>query len=182
MIVQRTWKETDNLVEERSVERSPWAWIKAIMLLVVGIVILAVLAEPLIQSVQNFSKKARLPSFFVSFILVPLATNARIATSAISAASRKKPRTTSLTFSEIYGGVFMNNILGFSVLLSIMYFRGLSWDFSAEMLTVLIVCAIMGIAASFSSTFPVWTSFIAYLLYPLSLLLVYLLEEFSWWS
>ncbi|KAA8526787.1 hypothetical protein F0562_008984 [Nyssa sinensis] len=173
------WKDADNLVDERSVEASPWAWIKAIMLLVLGIVILAVLAEPLIYSVQNFSKRANMPSFFISFILVPLATNARAAISAITTTSQKKIRTTSLAFSEIYGGVFMNNILGFSVLLSLIYFRGLSWDFSAEVLAVLIVCAIMGIAASFRTTFPVWTSLVAFLLYPLSLLLVYVLEDLS---
>lgn len=76
----------------------------------------------------------------------------------------------------------MNNVLGFSVLLSLVYFRGLSWDFCAEVLIILIVCAVMGIAASFSSTFPIWTSLVAYLLYPLSLMLVYVLEDFLNWS
>ncbi|XP_052178502.1 sodium/calcium exchanger NCL1-like isoform X2 [Diospyros lotus] len=100
-LYQRKWEETDSLVGDRStVYRSPWAWMKAIMLLLVGISILGVLAEPLIQSVQNFSKSAKIPSFFISFVLVPLATNARAAISAITAASHKKLRTTSLTFSE----------------------------------------------------------------------------------
>ncbi|XP_058221559.1 sodium/calcium exchanger NCL1-like [Rhododendron vialii] len=179
---QKKWEETDLLVEGKPVDRSLWAWMKAIMLLVAGIAILAVLAEPLIESVQSFSESATLPSFFISFILVPLATNARGAISAITAARRKKPRTTSLTFSEIYGGVFMNNVLGLTVLLSLVYFRGLSWEFSAEVLIVLIVCAIMGVATSFSSTFPIWTSLVAYLLYPLSLILVYVLDDFFNWS
>ncbi|KAF7140596.1 hypothetical protein RHSIM_Rhsim06G0204300 [Rhododendron simsii] len=175
---QKKWEETDLLVEGKTVDRYLWAWMKAIMLLVAGIAILAVLAEPLIESVQSFSQSATLPSFFVSFILVPLATNARGAIAAITAARRKKPRTTSLTFSEICGGVFMNNVLGLTVLLSLVYFRGLLWEFSAEVLIVLIVCAIMGVAASFSSTFPIWTSLVAYLLYPLSLILVYVLDKF----
>lgn len=76
----------------------------------------------------------------------------------------------------------MNNVLGFSVLLSLVYFRGLSWEFSAEVLIVLVVCAIMGVAASFTSTFPIWTSLVAYLLYPLSLILVYALNDFFKWS
>ncbi|KAK9265345.1 hypothetical protein L1049_027214 [Liquidambar formosana] len=181
-VYQKTWEETDMLVDDdkrKGVvnEKSPWAWLKAIMFLVVGIVILAILAEPLIESVQNFSKAASIPSFFISFILVPLATTARAATSAIKAARRKKSRTTSLTFSEIYSGVFMNNILGFCVLLSLIYARGLTWDFSAEVLVVVIVCAIVGLSASFCSAFPVWSSIIAYLLYPLSLLLVYFLDD-----
>ena len=94
--MQKKWEETDMLVD-----RSVWGWTKAIMHLVFGVVILGLLAEPLIHSVQTFSTSASLPSFFVSFVLVPLATNARIAISAITAASRKKPRTTSLTFSEV---------------------------------------------------------------------------------
>ncbi|KAL4589041.1 hypothetical protein LXL04_001943 [Taraxacum kok-saghyz] len=154
------------------VDRSTWAWTKAITLLVIGIAILALLAEPLIHSVQNVSSTANIPSFFVSFIFVPLATNARAAISAIKTASQKKDRTTSLTFSELYHGVFMNNVLGFSVLLTVIYFRGLTWDFSREMSAVLIVCIIVGMTTSFMSKFAIWTSFIAYLLYPLSLIFV----------
>lgn len=71
------------------------------MLLALGIVMLGLLAEPLIQSVQNLSAAANVPSFFISFILVPLATNARIGISAITEARHKKQRTTSLTFSEV---------------------------------------------------------------------------------
>lgn len=82
-------------------DRSSWAWIKAIMRLLLGIVMLAVMAEPLIHSVQNVSNAANIPSFFVSFILVPLATNARAAILAIKTASRKHERSTSLTFSEV---------------------------------------------------------------------------------
>lgn len=102
--MQKTWEETDKLVEENNlgqVDRSARAWIKAIMLLMAGIVILSVLAEPLIHSVQSFSTAANISSFFIAFILVPLATNARAASSAITAARRRKPRTTSLTFSEV---------------------------------------------------------------------------------
>ncbi|KAB2615956.1 hypothetical protein D8674_022544 [Pyrus ussuriensis x Pyrus communis] len=181
-IYQRTWEETDKLVDEEkssvgAIDKSKWAWVKAITYLVLGFVVLAVLAEPLIDSVQNLSIAASIPSFLVAFVLVPLATNARQATSAIKAASKKTPRTTSLTFSEIYGGVFMNNVLGFSVLLAIIYAREMTWDFSAEVLVVLIVCTVMGFLASFVSTFSLWTSFLAYLLYPISLLLVYILND-----
>ncbi|CAB4307801.1 unnamed protein product [Prunus armeniaca] len=157
-IYQRTWEETDRLVDEEkskggsAVDKSIWAWLKAITYLVLGFVVLAVLAEPLIDSVQAFSTAVSIPSFCVAFVLVPLATNARQATSAIKAASRKTPRTTSLTFSEIYGGVFMNNVLGVSVLLAIIYAREMTWEFSAELLVVLIVCTVMGVTASTSTS------------------------------
>lgn len=71
----------------------------------------------------------------------------------------------------------MNNVLGVSVLLAIIYAREMTWEFSAELLVVLIVCTVMGIIASFVSTFSLWTAFLTYLLYPVSLLLVYLLND-----
>lgn len=82
-------------------DRSARAWIKAIFLLVVGIVTLAVLAEPLIHSVQKFATSANIPSFYVAFVLVPLATSARTAISAVRAVRDKIPKNTRLTFSEV---------------------------------------------------------------------------------
>ncbi|KAG8386379.1 hypothetical protein BUALT_Bualt03G0142700 [Buddleja alternifolia] len=179
---QKTWEQTDKLIEDKFIDKTPLAWTKAIALLVLGVVTLGVLAEPLIHSVRGFSKAANLPSFYVAFVFVPLATSARIAVSAINEARRKKLHTTSLTFSEIYGTVFMNNILGLVVLLFLIYFRGLSWTFSAEVLVVLLVSAIIGGITSFSTIFPVGTAILAYLMYPLSLVLVYILGESNWLS
>jgi Ca2+/Na+ antiporter len=78
---------------------------------------------------------------------------------------------------QIYGGVFMNNVLGCSVLLFLVYARGLTWEFSAEVLVVLITCAIMSLVVSFHSDFPLWTSFMAFLLYPFSLFLAYVFND-----
>lgn len=79
---------------------------------------------------------------------------------------------------QIYDAVFMNNVLGFSVLLFVVCFRGVIWHFSAEVMIVVIVCSIMGLIASFKSRLPVWIMFIAYALYPLSLLLVYFVDDY----
>ncbi|CAK9182959.1 unnamed protein product [Ilex paraguariensis] len=98
---QREPEQGDMLEENSKIARYPWELTKATMLLVVGVVMLGFLGEPLIKSVQNFSTSANVPSFFISFVLVPLASNARVAISAISMARRQKPRTTSLTFSEV---------------------------------------------------------------------------------
>lgn len=174
----RRWIKSDGTDENYKVDKSAWAWTKAIMLLVLGIAMLAVLAEPLIHSVQKFSTAANIPSFYVAFVLVPLATSARTAISAIRATKQQIPKTTSLTFSEIYDGVFMNNVLGFSVLLSIVYFRGLTWHFSAEVMIVVIVCAVMGLIATFRAKFPVWIMLVAYLFYPLSLILLYVVDDY----
>ena len=76
----------------------------------------------------------------------------------------------------------MNNVLCLSVLLALVYFRELTWDFSSEVLVILIVCFMMGAFASFRTTFPLWTCSLAYILYPFSLALVYVLDYVFGWS
>nr|CAD1842274.1 unnamed protein product [Ananas comosus var. bracteatus] len=159
-----------------------WTCVKAVLLLLLGTAIAALFADPLVDAVHNFSLATHIPSFFLSFIAMPLATNSSEAVSAIIFARRKKQRTLSLTFSEIYGGVTMNNTLCLAVFLALVYVRHLKWDFSSEVLIILIVCIVMGLFASFRTTFPLWTCFVAFLLYPLSLAIVYVLDFVFGWS
>ncbi|KAI3991588.1 hypothetical protein MKX01_001055 [Papaver californicum] len=183
---QYTKKEHDQLLDKsdevvEGVENPHWISIKAGLLLLLGAAIAAAFADPLVDTVNNFSTATSIPSFFISFIVLPLATNSSEAVSALIFASRKKKRTASLTYSEIYGAVTMNNTLCLSVFLALVYARGLSWDFSAEVLVILIVCVLMGLFTSFHTTFPLWTCSVAYVLYPFSLVLVYLLDyKFGW--
>ncbi|KAF8409001.1 hypothetical protein HHK36_005072 [Tetracentron sinense] len=172
--------QSDEAVE--SVENARWISLKAVLMLLLGAVIAAAFADPLVDAVDNFSSATSIPSFFISFIALPLATNSSEAVSALIFASRKKQRTASLTFSEIYGAVTMNNILCLSVFLGLVYARHLTWDFSAEVLVILIVCIVMGAFASFRTTFPLWTCSVAFALYPFSLALVYVLDYVFGWS
>jgi Ca2+/Na+ antiporter len=156
--------------------------VKAVLFLLLGTLIAAVFADPLVDAVDGFSTATSIPSFFISFIVLPLATNSSESVSAIIFASRKKQRSASLTFSELYGAATMNNLLCLSVFLALVYVRGLTWDFSAEVLVIVIVCIVMGIFGSLRTTFPVWTSFVAFVLYPCSLVLVYVLDYVFGWS
>jgi hypothetical protein len=47
-------------------------------------------------------------------------------------ALKKRKRNISLTYSQIYGAVTMNNTLCLGLFLFIVHARGLTWDFSAE--------------------------------------------------
>ncbi|KAG9446100.1 hypothetical protein H6P81_012228 [Aristolochia fimbriata] len=165
-----------------NVENATWITVKAVLMLLLGTAIAAAFADPLVDAVDNFSLATSIPSFFISFIAMPLATNSSEAVSALIFASRKNKKSASLTFSEIYGAVTMNNALCLGVFLALVYIRHLSWDFSAEVLVIFIVSMLMGIFASFRTKFPLWTCSVAYAMYPLSLLLVYVLDYVYGWS
>uniref|UniRef100_A0A1D1Z7D7 Vacuolar calcium ion transporter n=1 Tax=Anthurium amnicola TaxID=1678845 RepID=A0A1D1Z7D7_9ARAE len=172
--------KSDESVE--SVDNTSSTSLKAVLLLLLGTVIAVLFADPLVDAVDNFSSATSIPSFFISFIVMPVVTNSSESVSAIIFASRKKQTTSSLTFSEIYGSVTLNNTLCLAVFLALVYIRNLTWDFSAEVLVILIVCIGMGLFSSYRTTFPLWTAFLAFLLYPLSLVLVYVLDFVFGWS
>jgi len=83
---------------------------------------------------------------------------------------------------QLYSGVTMKNTLCLGVFLSLIYVRNLAWEFSSEVLIVLLVCVVMGLLTSFRTTFPLWTCLVAYTLYPLSLVVVYVLDHVFHWS
>ncbi|KAG2681792.1 hypothetical protein I3760_11G159900 [Carya illinoinensis] len=172
--------ESDEVLEDAGGSR--WTSIKAVLLLLLGTLIAAAFADPLVDAVDNFSDATSIPAFFISFIALPLATNSSEAVSAIIFASRDKRQTASLTFSELYGAVTMNNVLCLSVFLALVYVRGLTWDFSSEVLVIVIVCLVVGGFASFRTHFPLWTALVAFLLYPFSLALIYVLDYVLGWS
>uniref|UniRef100_A0A0D6QRC5 EF-hand domain-containing protein n=2 Tax=Araucaria cunninghamii TaxID=56994 RepID=A0A0D6QRC5_ARACU len=183
----RTIEELDFLQKEEEEELievdSPHkVYLKAVLLMLGGAILAGIFADPLVDAVDNFSDATNIPSFFISFIVMPLATNSSEGVSALIFASHKSKRTASLTYSEIYGAVTMNNTLCLGVFLALVYIRGLDWDFSAEVLVILIVVLVMGLLTSFRTTFPLWMSFIAFLLYPLTLAIVYVLDYILGWS
>ncbi|KAK9268232.1 hypothetical protein L1049_010675 [Liquidambar formosana] len=155
---------------------------KAAFLLILGTAISVLLAQPLMEAVQDFASAANVPSFFVSYIVIPFAMSYRQALSAITSARKKTERAISLTFSEIYGGVFVSNMICLAMFLLIVYIRDLAWEASAQVLVVLIIGLVVGIYASFSTKFPFWTCIVAYVLYPISLTLIYFLATVLGWS
>jgi hypothetical protein len=62
---------------------------------------------------------------------------------------------------QIYGAVTMNNTMCLGIFLAIVYFRGLLWDFSAEISVIFFATVVMGSVAAVRTTFPLWMASIA---------------------
>ncbi|WJZ99131.1 hypothetical protein VitviT2T_017602 [Vitis vinifera] len=123
--------------EVAKIKNPKWSASKAVLMLLLGSLIAATFADSLINAVGNFSTDTNIPSFLVSFTVLPFAISSE-AVAALMFASQNKMRI-SLTFSKIYGAVSMNNLLCLSVFLGLLYFRHLSWNFTSDVLIILIV-------------------------------------------
>ncbi|KAL6597727.1 hypothetical protein ACP70R_046532 [Stipagrostis hirtigluma subsp. patula] len=160
---ERTRREHDELMPDdgdetvEKVENPGWYITKAVGLQLLGVAIAAAFANPLVATIQNLSSATHIPPFFISFIALPLATNSSEAVSTVIFASQKKQRTCSLILSMLYG-------------------------IPGRVLIILLVCLVMALFASFRTTFPLWTCLVAYALYPLSLVIVCILDYVFHWK
>lgn len=74
---------------------------RATIEVIVGILIVLFLATPFMANIELLSKSAGVPSFYVVFVVIPLARNLRNALSAHFCRKKDKARVTSDTFSEV---------------------------------------------------------------------------------
>ncbi|XP_019097647.1 PREDICTED: uncharacterized protein LOC104776935 [Camelina sativa] len=147
---------------------------KAVTEVIIGILIVSFLAKPFMMNIELLSVSAGVPSFYVVFAVIPLARNLKNALSAHFCRKKDQARITSDIFSDIYRDVTLNNLLGITIILAIVYLRGLTWDYSTEVLIIVIVGLIIGVPAYVRSTYPFWICVLAFALYFFSLVLIYL--------
>ncbi|XP_074365186.1 sodium/calcium exchanger NCL1-like [Apium graveolens] len=173
------------LVQGKSASSAQDAWknyLNAAYLILLGIGISVLLAKPLIQCVVGVATAAKIPSFFIPYVVIPLTLASRSAGRTISSARLKTPESTSLLLSQIYGSVFMSNLISITTFLIVIYVRDIPVDATAEFLVAIVICTGMGLFTSFRTTFPVWTSYLVILLYPVSLVTLYVLTITLGWS
>ncbi|KAF7106668.1 hypothetical protein CFC21_107386 [Triticum aestivum] len=183
---ERTREEHDQLAvsdeEVEPVENPGRMIVKAMGLMLVGAAIPAAFADPLVDAIYSLSKATHVSSFFVSFVVLPLVNNSSEVVSAVRSMRKKRRRSASLALSEVYCVVTVNNLMCLGMFLALVYARDITWDFSSELLIILLVCVVMGLFTSFRTNFPLWTCLVAYSLYPLSLVLVHILDSVFHWS
>lgn len=97
--------------EEGAVLDPPAIYKKAAGFMLAGALLAATFADPMVDSIGNFSAASHIPPFFVAFVVTPFASNASELVSSIIFAKRLRKRNISLTFSQVYGAITMNNTL-----------------------------------------------------------------------
>ena len=156
--------------------------VKAAVQLAIGTAIVTLFSDPMVEVIDNFGTTTGIPAFLLSFILTPLCSNASEIISSFMMAMKKKRKTISLTFSQVYGAATMNATFVAAVFYALVTFRKLPWTYSAETLSIVLVSWLVGIPGSFFHTIPLWMTIHVILLYPLSLAFVYILEQFAGWT
>eukprot|EP01125_Pyxidicula_operculata_P016307 TRINITY_DN5592_c0_g1_i2.p1 TRINITY_DN5592_c0_g1~~TRINITY_DN5592_c0_g1_i2.p1 ORF type:complete len:534 (+),score=118.79 TRINITY_DN5592_c0_g1_i2:18-1619(+) len=171
-------EEEDEDDEDAPVLTKKQILVRAPLYMIFGAAVLAVFSDPMVKSITSFSEGVGLEPFYVSFVVAPFATNASELIASLLFAMKKKKKNISLTFGAIYGAVIMNSTFILGLFLGFFYFRQVVFTFYAEVISILFVIIVMGALTSFKTTFSTAWAFPVLSLYPLSIVLVYLLKTY----
>ena len=150
-------------------------WRRALGQMGAGVLIVAFFSDPLVGSLSKFSAAIAVPPFYVAFALAPFASNASEFIASLAFARKRRRKNISLTFAQVYGATTVNNTLNLGLFLFLIWAQRLPWVYSAEVVTLSLVTLAVGLVGGRATTLPAWLAFPALLLYPLTIVLVWLL-------
>eukprot|EP00878_Enallax_costatus_P007203 GHUV01007547.1.p1 GENE.GHUV01007547.1~~GHUV01007547.1.p1 ORF type:complete len:589 (+),score=195.07 GHUV01007547.1:201-1967(+) len=179
---QETPDEAAEDLEDQKPMSAAEIWRKSVLCLAAGVALCAVFSDPLVDALTNLSRATGIPPFVVGFVLTPLASNSSEFVSSLTFAARKRRKSMSLTLSQVYGAVTLNNTLVLGLFLMVVYLRGLEWVYSSEVTVIVASTLAIGFLGFSRSTFKAIWALPAIALYPLSLLGVYALDTFLGWQ
>lgn len=154
---------------------------KSAVLLTVGVVAVTLFSDPMVNVMAETGSRLGISPFYVAFVVSPVASNASEFISSMVFASRRTKKSMTLTFSALLGAATMNNSFCLSIFLALVYFNSLAWTFSAETTAILVIEICMCVIAS-KRQHPTWKAIVVFALFPLSILLVWFLENILGWD
>jgi len=148
---------------------------KAFKMLAIGTLMVLYFSDPMVEVFQEIAARASIPPFYVSFVLAPLASNSSEVLASIFYAKKKTRKTITVSLSTLVGAACMNNTFCLSIFMTLIYARGLAWQYTAETASIVLVQFIIAYSVQ-KEVMSTGMAFGILLLFPLSLLFVAVLE------
>lgn len=109
---------------------------RAARLLVVGLVLVTLFSDPMVAAVAELATRIHVPAFYVAYVVNPLVSNASELIAMAVFVARRTPKSADMAINTLLGAATMNNTLGAAVLMALVAVRGLTWEFSAEVVSI----------------------------------------------
>lgn len=154
---------------------------KSLFLILFGVGVVTVFSDPMVTILSTLGDRMGISPFYVSFIVTPLVSNASELISSLVFAGKRTKKSITMTFSTLLGAASMNNTFGLAIFLALVYFQNLSWEFSAEVMSILLIEIIMALVAM-RRVQSLLTGILVLLLFPLSIVFVAVLEGPVGWD
>lgn len=142
-----------------------------------GLGLVLLFSDPTVELLSEMGKRLDISAFYISFVLAPLASNASELVAAFNYASKRTAKSMTTSLSTLEGAAIMNNSFCLGIFLALVYFKNLAWEFSAETIVIVLIQFAIGLSVVFRNNHTLFHAFAIILLYPLSLAIVYVLEN-----
>eukprot|EP00916_Digyalum_oweni_P015940 GHVL01026159.1.p1 GENE.GHVL01026159.1~~GHVL01026159.1.p1 ORF type:complete len:558 (-),score=105.83 GHVL01026159.1:995-2668(-) len=150
---------------------------RAAYMLMIGTALVLLISDPMVDVLSNIGKRTGISSFYIAFIVAPLASNASELIAAFNYARKKTKKSITISFSTLQGAASMNNTFCLSIFMLLIFFGGLLWQYSAETLAILFVELFMFIF-HYKKQNTLFDGYIILCLFPFSIMFVYVLEKY----
>jgi len=141
-----------------------------------GTVVVLIFSDPMVDVLNVLGQRFNIGSFYVAFVLAPVASNASELIASVAYSLKKTKKTITISLAALEGAACMNNTFCLGIFLALIFFKGIAWEFTAETISIVFV-EIALFAAAQIQTHRIYHALLIFSLYPTSILLVYLLEN-----
>eukprot|EP01041_Mallomonas_annulata_P008387 gene8387-17293_t len=144
-----------------------------------GTFLILFFSDPMVGVLDSLGRRLGIGSFYIAFVVAPLVSNGAEVVAAYTFASKKTKKSITISLTTLEGAACMNNTFCLSIFMLLVYLRGLSWEYSAETLVMLLAQLFVGVMAM-RRTQTLLDACLVLSVYPLSVLLVAGLEAVGW--
>ncbi|CAE7511157.1 NCL2 [Symbiodinium microadriaticum] len=152
---------------------------RALYFLALGTGLVLLFSDPMVDVLSEIGERTGVGSFSVSFVLAPLASNASELVASYKYALKKSRSSIAISLATLEGAACMNNTFGLGIFMALIYSQSLAWEYLAETLAILFVQICVGVM-TMKKTHTMLDGLLILSLYPISLLMVNILEKMGW--
>jgi Ca2+/Na+ antiporter len=142
----------------------------------IGTALVTLFSDPMTDCLAEWGARIGVSPFYIAFVVAPLASNSAELIAAYNYALKKTCRSMTISLCALEGAAVMNNTFCLGTFYFVIWLNDLPWTFTAETVSILAVQFAVGIIA-LQRVQPYRNAVYVLTLYPLSLCLVYVLEN-----
>jgi len=142
-----------------------------------GTLLVLVFSDPMVELLTEMGVRLEINAFYVSFVLAPLASNASELVAAYTLAKKKTVKSMTSSLLSLVGAAIMNNTFVLGIFLALVWVSHLAWTFTAETISIVSVELMIALNIYLCNKQTILNGLIVLCFYPLSLGIVYTLEN-----
>jgi len=110
---------------------------RACQMLLLGTTLILLFSNPIVAVINEIAVRINIPPFYVSFVILPVISNAPEIISTQFYARKKTRKSITIALSALQGSAVMNNTVCLMIFMGLVHFRGLAWNYSVETMVIL---------------------------------------------